>query len=440
MSGPGKDAPLILFHCTGYRYRKTGNVNVGDNAQQEHGLKLLRQHYPHAQVVEIANSVNEETTFPEYHLDHRYVSYLVGQPGGWLSRRLGSLARGVLFMWNARRAARGRAPLFLNPLGRELLGELKQASLVFCAGSGTFFDRYMYSVGFLWSMVIVSARALGVPVVLLGQQVGAFDHAIPRAIARFALRRASYLGVRETVSFDTAKALGVDPARLHFTGDEGWYLPPAAAAEVDPVIAGLGLEGGYLAIQMRFDGNSPFRDVASNFARTCDLLAERTGLPVLLVPFSYADRDDDRATLRELGTMLKCPWQLLDVGPRASLTKGILSRASLAVGVANHFCVFAASVGVPTVGIHGASYMEHKLKGVERLHRHFKALGKDSLGDPSALADVILAHRQDWAGKALARGYAERPEGYLDWVPLGPVAGPVAREPDPAGLAATARA
>lgn len=417
MTGP----PTILYLCTGYRYTKTGNVNVGDNAQQEHGLLLMKTHYPGAEVIEVANSVNEETTFPGYRLDHRYVRYLVGEPSGNPLRRLGSLWRGVTLLWNAHRLAAGKPPRFINALGRELLGDIRRASLVFCAGSGTFFDRYMLSVGFLWSMLIVSARAFGVPAVLLGQQVGAFHRAVPRGIARFALRRASYLGVREAVSFDTARELGIDPQRLRFTGDEGWYLPPAAAADVDEYLAGQGLGDGFIAVHMRFDGNSPFRDMAAEFASACDRLAERTGRPLLLVPFSYASRDDDRANLRELGALLKSPWRLLDVDARAGLTKGILARAWVAVGVANHFCVFAASVGVPTVGIHGAAYMAHKLKGVARQHRHFLALDKAAMADPAALADTIAAHAGAWTGKAAADGYAARPEGYLDWVPLGPV-------------------
>lgn len=417
-------APAILYLCTGYRYVKTGNVNVGDNAQQEHGLHLLREAYPGATIIQCANSLNDETTFSGTRFSTAIVGYVVGEGRGLLPRRLASLGRAALLLFNAWWTRSGRAPLLLGDRGRAALADVAAADLVFCAGSGNFHDGYMLSVGFLWSTVIVCARARGVPVVLLGQQVGAFHQAVPRAIAGFALRRASFLGVREAQSFDVAGSLGIPPARLHFTGDEGWYLPPAAPADVSAYLAAEGIAPGFIAVQMRFDANSPFRDVAGKFARACDLLAERTGRLLLLVPFSYASSDDDRQTLREIGALLKQPWRLLDCGPKASLSKGILGQASLAVGVANHFCVFAASVGVPTVGIHGTPYMAHKLEGVQRQHGHVLALGKDVFADPDALATRILGHGSAWTGRAAIDGYAVKPDGYFDWVPLGPVLAP----------------
>ena len=88
----------------------------------------------------------------------------------------------------------------------------------------------------------------------------------------------------------------------------------------------------------------------------------------------------------------------------APTTKAILGRAALAVGTANHFCVFAASMRTPVIGLYATAYMEQKLIGLAKIWPHrIKALSKETGLLSGVLLDTarqLLVNQADTAGEA----------------------------------------
>jgi hypothetical protein len=140
--------------------------------------------------------------------------------------------------------------------------------------------------------------------------------------------------------------------------------------------------------------------------------------PLVFVPFSYADAgsDSDREIHKLIAEKIDAPYFLLDLGGQAQFTKAILSTASLSIGVANHFCAFAASVGVPTVGIHGTSYMRQKLDGLKQGQQHVISLPLSELNDTEKLSERIVLHANEHAHTGLKDSYNQRPDGYWEWL------------------------
>jgi len=267
--------------------------------------------------------------------------------------------------------------------------------------------------------MFIAASMLDIPVVMVGQQVGPLKGFFASRLVAFALRRASFVGVRDPLSYETAKQLGVLEKNLHLTGDDGWHLSSTAEAEdkAKEVLAEHGISGKFISVQFRLDGNNPWEKEIAKLRLRLEELADNYGLPIVFIPFFSAAIFDDKDACRELAKEITATTALIDPGPDAALAKALLGHSALAVGVANHFCVFAASMGVPTIGLHATPYMAHKLQGLQRHCDHVVSLAATSLSDPKSLvcaAETLLQLARVVPGKHLDR----RPPDYLDWVQL----------------------
>ncbi|TAK50774.1 MAG: hypothetical protein EPO25_18505 [Gammaproteobacteria bacterium] len=242
-----------------------------------------------------------------------------------------------------------------------------QFDALFVAGGGDLNDVFPQA---LWRCccLVRGFAAQGKPVFLSGQQIGPIRHAGSARLLRAALRRATFVGVREPGdSWRLATAAGLAGARLALTGDDSLGLLPAAADAIDAALAasGIGREP-FLAVNIRI---GPYVDVAADslpaIARVLDGVAGRCRLPLLAVPISVADEDSDLQAAEALARCLRRPLPILR-GNRlsAALLKGVLGRAHGAIGMSYHFCTFALSQGVPAIALYAGDYYAQKAAGL----------------------------------------------------------------------------
>lgn len=121
--------------------------------------------------------------------------------------------------------SRGRLGQYLGADGRAMT-EAAEADLVFCKGG-----QYLYSDqgglrGLLYlsrvSSIVRVCAALGHRPILFGHSLGPVKDRKSRSILRWALQYASFVGVREEMSLNLAKGLGV-PA--HLVSDTAFAIP-----------------------------------------------------------------------------------------------------------------------------------------------------------------------------------------------------------------------
>lgn len=415
----------VLLYTSGYRYKKTDGTNVGDVSQFENAILLLRKHIPRVAITAVAHSLSNECVADDIPLSRALSEYIWGDATKSITNRMAILARTAILLMNARRLSKGLPSVMLTSRGKEVLEEFRKADFLFYAGAGALSRRYMLGPGYIWLLGMFLAQRLGIPYVLLGQQIGPLDGWFSKALFRAALKRASFIGVRDHGSLELLGALGIAGPNVIYTGDEGFYLPPGDLEAADRYLADRGIPSDYIAVQFRLDSNSPFGDYVDRFAALYSETARRLGKTLVFVPFSYASQGDDRESHRRIASHVDVPHFLLDLGElggSAQLTKAILSRAALAVGVANHFCAFAASVGVPTVGIHGTPYMSQKLDGLKHGRPYVLSASVTRLQDINGFAQEIVEHARAYVDMPRVDYYDHRPAGYEAWLEFIPSA------------------
>jgi polysaccharide pyruvyl transferase WcaK-like protein len=398
-------APSILVLGGARPQTVSAAVNLGDQAQLLEGVARLRAKMPEARLVGVASSLRERTE-GDVPLSHTVIAYLSGRGNGpfrLLPMPVTRLMRCALLLLNARRIATGRPSVLLSNLGRSALRELQAADALFMSGAGALNDRYATSIGGLWCLLIRVMSTLGKPVVASGQQVGPLSRFHPRLIVRWGLRTIDALGVREPKSFECAVQLGVPRERIVLTGDDAWNLQPAPAAVARSILARHGLDGPFIAAQVRFGPSTGWRaEDAFRIGAAFSRVGEDLGLPVLFVPLSHSIGNEEQEAAENVSKHMRERSVVVTEHLDAPTTKAVLGEAFLGVGTSYHFCVFAASMGTPVIGMHSSPYMRHKIEGLAALERELvvafprrRALRPESLLDmvhelldPHAMLDV----------------------------------------------------
>jgi polysaccharide pyruvyl transferase WcaK-like protein/SAM-dependent methyltransferase len=392
--------PTILVAASGFIYAPRSSNNLGDRAQLTCTLDQLRRSLPDSRVVAVANSLNDRADVEDLPVSYRAITYLTSDvtvpgtsirlPTRWTIR-----VRALLLLANASRVAARKRTRFLSSAGQEALAEMDAATALFLSGAGTFNDLYIRGVGGFWAVLIGCLSALGKPVVASGQQVGPVARPTSRMIVRWALRRIDFLGVRDPISLRVARSLCPGRPLIVLTGDDAWGLTPASSSAARTILARNGVTGEFIAAQIRF-GYGWHRAEAQEFA---DLLARASSyfaLPIVFVACATGLGEDDRSAAELVQRHLKSPSCIIRAELDAPMTKAVLGHATLAIGTANHFCVFAASMGTPVIGIHASPYMEQKLVGLaelwsDRVVALSKTFGLNSAAVLASARDILAA-------------------------------------------------
>ena len=269
----------------------------------------------------------------------------------------------------ARRLRRGRT-VRLARHGGAFLDLLNSSDAVVGVSAGSLASNF--AVDQLWpqAATILAAHELGVPVTITSATVGPFRGFTDRAIAALALQKVAAIAVRDrNRSKKTLRRLGVRQARVSEGYDDSIALPAAPEADVAEALAQVGLreDEDFAAVSLH---NSPgawssLQAVAAVVRRLSELQIQSVFVPMCL----HGDEDDRRLAL-ELSLVVEGSGdvRLLDPLPPDDVIRALVGRARLAIGTRYHLAVFAAAVGVASVGIYGDDYTATKLLGLRDLY------------------------------------------------------------------------
>lgn len=190
---------------------------------------------------------------------------------------------------------------------------------------------------------IQAAAMRGVPVAIVGQGIGPIRRGWLRRVARRVFDRAGAISVRDGDSARTLASMGV--ARpVHRGADLAVLAPVASPARVRDLLARSGLDGAGARVGVAVRPWPGLPDVAAIGGEVRRFAADR-GAAVAVFSF---DRVRDRAISHALAAA--SGGRVVDIeSPRDLL--GCVGAMDLMVGVRLHALVFAASQGVPAVGL-----------------------------------------------------------------------------------------
>lgn len=263
---------------------------------------------------------------------------------------------------------RAGLPVFgLTAAQARLLDELHDSDVLFLSGGGYLTGMTLTR---LWDnmLLIRLAHALGVPVILSGQTIGVFKDTISRLLARWGLKKAEMIYLRDPV--DSARDLadlGLSGDWIKSTFDDALFFQGATSELVAELLeeSGIDPQKPYLAVNVHYWGQTPAasRLIMAGVARALDRLQRELELQIVFVPM----HSSDETAIEEVWKAMETPGMMPKHGYRPDLTVGLIQNATICITMKHHPIIFAMAAAVPTVSMTFDDYYHHKNYGAMRL-------------------------------------------------------------------------
>ena len=196
---------------------------------------------------------------------------------------------------------------------------------------------------------ISTAKKLNNSVMMYGCGIGPIvDSRDEKKIRRVLNGAVDVITLREAYSLSELKRLGVTEPELIVSSDPALSLPAASDDMVRAELSKYGIEpeGEYLCFSVRAWDN--FEQKAQEFAEVADYATEKLGLTPVFILINHLE---DGAATAAVCKLMKTKAAIITEPMDSALTIGVLAKMKIVVSMRLHGLIFAASQGVPIVGV-----------------------------------------------------------------------------------------
>ncbi len=217
---------------------------------------------------------------------------------------------------------------------------MKKAKVLVSGGGSLLQDGTSRKSLFYYLTIMRMAKSCQRKLMITANGLGPLESKSGRKRTAEIMNRADFISLREEHSLALARAIGVKaPTRI--SADPAFLLPPCDEAWADYVRAREGIARDCFIVSVKGG-----RDAAGIPADDIRAIAKKHGLQPLFVPM-HPDRDT--APTEALAAAVGCGRILKNL--TAGELCGLMSRCQLVIGTRLHMLIFAASMGVPMLGI-----------------------------------------------------------------------------------------
>ena len=229
------------------------------------------------------------------------------------------------------------------------LREMKTKKLYINGGGSLIQDVTSSRSLWYYLFTLHAAHRRGCRVLMYGCGIGPVSRGFNRKLARRVIDSSvDEITLREKSSLDELESFGVRTPRMTLASDPALTLPPAPADEVDEKLRSLGLEpeGNYICFCMRdWPG---FEEKAADIARAADFARESCALEPVFLSVNHRS---DGAAAEKVARHMQVKPKIIAEPMTTAMTVGVIARMKALVSIRLHGLIFAASQGVPLVGI-----------------------------------------------------------------------------------------
>ncbi|MCK4733185.1 MAG: polysaccharide pyruvyl transferase family protein [Methanophagales archaeon] len=257
----------------------------------------------------------------------------------------------------------------LNPrsINNSIIKEYVSADAIIDLSGDSFSDgKGGFSIGI--DSTILFGVSLKKPIVIYSQSVGPFKWAVT-ALARYCLNEASLVIVREEITKNYLKEIGLE-SPIYLTADCAFILDPAPYERVEEILSKEKVDTTKKPL-VGISANAMLDDEENNYvnsmAQIIDYVIEKLNTQVVFVPHvvGISRRGDDRFMGEKIYKLTKNKENINlikgDYSPEE--LKGIIRLCDMFIGGRMHANIAAISSCVPTM----ATAWSHKYYGIMRI-------------------------------------------------------------------------
>ncbi len=227
--------------------------------------------------------------------------------------------------------------------------EMRRAKLLISGGGSLLQDGTSKKSLYYYVTVMRMAKHFGLRLMLYANGLGPLVSENGQRAAASIIEKADYVSFREESSLKLARTLGMK-CDIKVTADPAFLVEPSHVLWKHHITAREGIGSKYFIVSIKdgnnFDGADTNKDTVSVMADDIAAIAKKYSLTPIFVPM-FPERDT--AITRELAK--KCGIGKVVTGLTASELCAVMSDAQFVIGTRLHTLIFAASLGIPMLGI-----------------------------------------------------------------------------------------
>ena len=371
-----------------------GNIsqNEGGTAIVSSTCRALKEVIPDAEFTlstfRIKSDFKRSTRYPDIRiiseLDEKNYHLPLPLMSSWLLRLLRSIvwkAIDKLFGLNAHKL-----------IDEKILKEYTNSDIIIeISGDGLSGDYGIFGMFVSFPRILI-CTLLKKPVVIYAQSIGPYNIKWPflinkesailsrfcRYFARYVLNKVSLITVREEITLNILKSLGIRKPPIYLTADSAFLLPPTSEERVYEILSSYGVDHKERIIGVSVSSNISMLQYNSKskvdynhyknvMIQTINYLTDKLDVKVVLVPHVTGPgiMSDDRIIGVEICQKLKNKNKIVPISEELTPEelKGIIGKCDLFIGSRMHANIAALSMAVPTIAI-GYS---HKTWGIMKM-------------------------------------------------------------------------
>lgn len=278
-------------------------------------------------------------------------------------------------------------------INEKILKEYTNSDIIIeISGDGLSGDHGFFGIFISFPRILIGTL-LQKPVVIYAQSIGPYKIKWPflinkestilsrfcRYFARYVLNKVNLITVREEITLNILKSLGITKPPIYLTADSAFLLPPTSKERVYEILSsygvvdheekiiGVSVSRNISRIQYNSKSKVDYNYYKNVMIQIIDYLTDKLDVKVILVPHVTGPgiTSDDRIIGAEIYQKLKNKRKVVPIPEELTPEelKGIIGRCDLFIGSKMHANIAALSMAVPTVGI-GYS---HKTWGIMKM-------------------------------------------------------------------------
>lgn len=225
---------------------------------------------------------------------------------------------------------------------------LKQSKMLINGGGSLIQDATSSHSLYYYLWVMNFAKKLGLKVYLYANGIGPVKKRNEKIVRRIT-NKADLITLRDQMSFDEIKSLGITKPKLKVTADPAVILNGSADARILKIFAEEQIENGkkYMGISVRnwLKCDSEF---SKKIADVADYACEKYNMVPIFIPMrspmDVKASEDVAALMKHKSYILKKSYSVFDV-------IGITQKMNFVIGMRLHTLIYAAGSGVPIIGL-----------------------------------------------------------------------------------------
>lgn len=222
-------------------------------------------------------------------------------------------------------------------------------SKLFINGGGSLIQDNTSTRSLVYYLVMIwLAKKMRMKVMIYANGIGPLNKEKNRALTKKIVNQVDIITLREELSYEELNNLQISKPRIKVTADPALTIKPESDERVNELFIKEGIDPTqeFFGISVRkWFEHEKYEDIIAQLA---DYIVERYGIKPLFVAMHYPG---DLTIIQNIISKMKNKSFVITHKPTVSEMLGIIGKTQMLIGMRLHALIFAASLGIPVIGM-----------------------------------------------------------------------------------------